>query len=334
MSTLYLTQQDTMLRKVDERLKVTRKKETLLDLPLIKVSEVVIFGRVSVTGATVSALLERGIEICYLTTHGKYIGRLQPSFSKNSLLRVAQYKVAFDEAKKRDLARGFVLGKLANLRVSLQRASRREESVDLSKAIESIRNAEQGAEQAETLDQIRGHEGEGSAAYFSVFGALIKQEGFTFDKRIRRPPTDPINSLLSFGYTLLTNDLFSAVNTVGFDPYVGYLHADRYGRPSLPLDLMEEFRPLIVDIMVLTCINRGQITLEDFQKQTMGDVYYLTDEGRKKFLLQYEERKSTELQHPIFGYKTTYKKCFELQARLLGKVLQGELKAYLPLIRR
>jgi CRISPR-associated protein Cas1 len=227
-----------------------------------------------------------------------------------------------------------VLGKLANLRVSLQRASRREESVDLSKAIESIRNAEQGAEQAETLDQIRGHEGEGSAAYFSVFGALIKQEGFTFDKRIRRPPTDPINSLLSFGYTLLTNDLFSAVNTVGFDPYVGYLHADRYGRPSLPLDLMEEFRPLIVDIMVLTCINRGQITLEDFQKQTMGDVYYLTDEGRKKFLLQYEERKSTELQHPIFGYKTTYKKCFELQARLLGKVLQGELKAYLPLIRR
>jgi CRISPR-associated protein Cas1 len=163
-----------------------------------------------------------------------------------------------------------------------------------------------------------------------VFGHLIKQ-ALSFPGRVRRPPTDPVNARLSFGYTLLHNDLHGACNVVGFDPYVGYLHADRYGRANLPLDLMEEFRPIVIDSVVLTCINKRIIQREDFDVE-LGGAHRLSPDARRRFLLQYEERKNTEFKHPVFGYRTTYQRCFELQARLLGKFLQGELEAYPPLV--
>ena len=331
MSTLYITQQDATLRKVDERLKVTVKKDVLLDIPMIKVSQVVLSGRVTVTAATVAALMERRIEICYLTQHGKYIGRLQPKFSKNSLLRREQYRAAFDPERCLRIARGFVLGKLLNMRTWLMRMNREQELTDIADAVKRIKNACDGANQAGDVDQLRGHEGEGSAAYFAVFQRLLKQPDFTFKKRVRRPPTDPVNSLLSFGYTLLTNDLFSAVNVVGFDPYIGYLHADKYGRPSLPLDLIEEFRPVVVDSMVVSAINKELLTRSDFREE-MGGICRLTDDGRKKFLKQYEERKNTEFTHPILNQKMTYQHSFEQQARFLAKTLQGELEEYPPLL--
>lgn len=333
MSTLYLTQQDSVLRKEDERLRVTLKGETLLDLPMLKVSQVVVMGRVTVTPYTVAALMERNVHLTYLTEHGRYIGRIEPAFSKNSLLRRAQYAASFDEHRTLTLARGFVLGKLANLRVTLLRAARNSEALNVDDAIEAIRGAEQRAERAEELDVLRGHEGEGSAAYFSVFDRLIKAEGFSFTKRVRRPPTDPVNSLLSFGYALLANDVHAAVNVLGFDPYCGYLHTDRYGRPSLALDLMEEFRPLVVDATVLSCLNKRIIQPGDFTV-ALGNVHSLTPEARKKFLVQYEERKQTEIQHPIFEYKATYQRCFELQARILAKCIQGELERYEPFVVR
>lgn len=330
MSTLYITQQDSVLRKVDERLKVTQNGQTLLDIPLIKVSQVVLFGRVTVTAATVATLMEHGIGLCYLSEHGRYIGRLEPEFSRNSLLRVDQYRAAFDDGRKLEIAKRFVTGKLANMRVMLLRANREQESHELGRAIDRLKDAELAAEASQDLDSLRGHEGEGSAAYFAVFGELIKQD-FAFPGRVRRPPTDPVNALLSFGYTLLYNDLHSACNVVGFDPYVGYLHADRYGRANLALDLMEEFRPLIVDSVVLTCLNKRIIQQDDFVVE-LGDAHRLTDSGRKQFLLQYEERKNTEFKHPVFGYRITYRRCFELQARLLAKHIQGEIEAYPPLI--
>ncbi|MBI3245611.1 MAG: type I-D CRISPR-associated endonuclease Cas1 [Deltaproteobacteria bacterium] len=333
MSTLYLTQQDSVLRKEDERLKVTLKGETLLDLPMLKVSEVVVMGRVTVTPHTVAALMERNVHLTYLTEHGRYIGRIEPAFSKNSLLRRAQYAASFDEHRTLSLARGFVLGKLANLRVTLLRAARNTEDLDVDNTVEAIRGAERRAERAEELDILRGHEGEGSAAYFGVFDRLIKAEGFSFSKRVRRPPTDPVNALLSFGYALLANDIHAAVQTLGFDPYCGYLHADRYGRPSLALDLMEEFRPLIVDAVVLGCLNKRVLQTEDFV-ESLGHVCSLTPAGRKKFLVQYEERKQTEIQHPVFEYKATYQRCFELQARILAKCIQGELECYTPFVVR
>jgi CRISPR-associated protein Cas1 len=330
MSTLYITQQDSVLRKVDERLKVTQNGQTLLDIPLIKVSQVILYGRVTVTPATVATLMEHGVGLCYLSERGRYIGRLEPHFSKNSLLRVDQWRAAFDDQRKLAIARQFVEGKLENMRVMLLRANREQESPELARAIDGIKDAQRRAQECRDLDVLRGHEGEGSAAYFAVFGHLIKQD-LSFPGRVRRPPTDPVNSLLSFGYTLLYNDLHSACNVVGFDPYVGYLHADRYGRANLPLDLMEEFRPLIVDSVVLTCLNKRIIQKDDFVIE-LGSAHRLNDGARRRFLLQYEERKNTEFKHPIFGYRMTYHRCFELQARLLAKHLQDELDQYPPLL--
>lgn len=210
------------------------------------------------------------------------------------------------------------------------RANREQENRELARAIDRLKDAERAAEASQDLDSLRGHEGEGSAAYFAVFEELIKQD-FAFPGRVRRPPTDPVNALLSFGYTLLYNDLHSACNVVGFDPYVGYLHADRYGRANLALDLMEEFRPLIVDSVILACLNKRIIQKDDFVVE-MGEAHRLSDDARRRFLLQYEERKNTEFKHPVFGYRITYQRCFELQARLLAKHIQGEIEAYPPLI--
>jgi CRISP-associated protein Cas1 len=330
MSTLYITQQDSVLRKVDERLRVTQHKDTLLDIPLIKVSQVILFGRVTVTASTVATLMEHGVGLCYLSEHGRYIGRLEPHLSKNSLLRVAQWRAAFDDRRKLDIAKQFVQGKLENMRVLLLRANREQERPELARAIDGLKDAQRRAQGCRDLDVLRGHEGEGSAAYFAVFGHLIKQD-LRFPGRVRRPPTDPVNALLSFGYTLLYNDLHSACNIVGFDPYVGYLHADRYGRANLALDLMEEFRPLVVDSVVLTCLNKRIIQKDDFVVE-LGSAHRLSGEARRQFLLQYEERKNTEFKHPIFGYRMTYQRCFELQARLLAKYLQRELDHYPPFL--
>ncbi len=333
MSTLYVTQQDTVLRKTDERLKVTQKGTTLLDVPMLKVSQVVIFGRVTVTAATLQALLERQTPVCYLSSHGRYIGRIEPALSKNALLRSAQYRAAFDPTAVLGLARQMVRGKLTNMRVMLQRANRGVDSPAVDRAVDRLKDGLDAIDTFPTLDQLRGLEGAGSAAYFGVFDHLIKADGVHFVKRVRRPPTDPVNALLSFGYALLASDIQSAVNSVGFDPYQGYLHVEHYGRPALALDLMEEFRPLIVDSVVLTCLNKRIIGPEDFTVQ-LGQVHRLTDAARRKFLTQYEERKNTEIQHPIFDYKATYLRCFALQARLLAKHLKGEIAAYPPFVTR
>lgn len=333
MSTLYITQQDSVLRKVDERIKVTKDKEVLIDIPLIKVNQVILLGRVTVTASTIKELTERKIGICYLNEWGRYMGRIEPAFSKNVLLRIEQYKTAFDASKSAKIARQFVKGKLANYRVYLMRIHRDIPSKELEKAGNEIANSIKKLKTEEDLDKIRGYEGNGSACYFNVFDLLIKNSDFTFTKRERRPPPDPVNALLSFGYSILRHDIETAVNIVGFDPYLGYLHSDRYGRPSLALDLMEEFRPLIVDSVVLTAINKSVLKKDDF-KSEFGGTVVLSDEGRKKFLRAYEERKQTEFKHPVFDYKVTYQRCFELQARLLAKHLTGELEEYIPLIMR
>lgn len=333
MSTLYVTQQDTVVRKTDERLRVTHKAETILDVPMLKVSHVVVFGRVTVTPATLEALLERHVTVCYLTAHGRYLGRIEPALSKNVLLRSAQYRAAFDATCTLALARQMVQGKLTNMRVLLQRANRDSAAPAMTQAVAQLRERLRAVPEATNLDQLRGLEGAGSATYFGVFDQMLKPSGMRFRQRVRRPPTDPVNALLSFGYALLANDIHSALNTVGFDPYQGYLHVEHYGRPSLALDLMEEFRPLIVDSVVLSCINKRILGPEDFTVE-LGEVHRLTDAARRKFLTQYEERKHTEIQHPIFAYKASYQRCFELQARLLAKALKGEIADYPPFLSR
>ena len=328
MSTMYITTQGATLRKTGERLIVTKGKEQLADVPLIKVSQVVIFGKASVTASTVAELLEKQIEVCYLTQHGRYIGRIQPEFSKNALLRVEQYKASASPEVTLKLAKAFVVGKLTNLRTVVMRAGReRKLSSSCEKAADRIQAAIASAKKAKNVDQARGHEGDGSAAYFGVFQEFIANTKFSFDGRVRRPPTDPVNALLSFGYVLLMNDLYAAVNIVGLDPYIGYLHAQEHGKPSLPLDLMEEFRPIVVDQVVLNCLNNKMLTPKDFT-QEMGNVTKLSDKGRDIFLRQYEERKQTEFQHPVIKQTITYHRAFEQQTRFLAKTLHGELPDY------
>lgn len=336
MSTLYVTTEDTVLRKADERLKVTKQKETLIDVPLLKVSSIVLFGRVSVTPDAMQSLLEHQIDLCFLTAFGKYIGRMQPPVSGNSLLRKAQFRAAESAHQCLKFSQGFIKGKLANMRVLLVRQAREEQEGSerhraLDAAITRIKLAESSLARAQDVDQARGYEGEASAQYFGVFDHLIKQNGLTFEKRLKRPPTDPVNAMLSFGYALLANDLHSAINIVGLDPYVGYLHADRHGKPSLALDLMEEFRALVVDSVVLTMINKRMVTPDDFDRQ-LGGVCNMKDAARRTFLRQYEERKLTEFRHPIFNYKMSYRQAFEMQTRILAKALKGEIEEYVPLL--
>jgi CRISP-associated protein Cas1 len=175
-------------------------------------------------------------------------------------------------------------------------------------------------------------EGSGSAAYFGCFERLIRVEGFGFECRRRRPPTDPVNALLSLGYALLRHDIQSAVNLVGFDPYLGYLHVQRYGRPSLALDLMEEFRPLVVDSVVLSGLNRRVLTVNHFATEPLSSAVSLAGEGLRCFLRLYEQKKQSKFKHPVLGTQCTYQEVFEIQARLLAKYLMGEIEQYPPLI--
>lgn len=341
MSTLYITQDGAVVRKTGERLKVTLKRETLLDVPLIKVDQVVMLGNVTVTSWALQSLLEQGIELVYLSSRGRYIGRFQAEFSKNSILRKAQYRAAMDELKTLKLATSFVAGKLLNMRAILQRASRYDRAEgngkpdpELQGAIDRLKKlSKQLPREDLDLSGLRGMEGAGTAIYFGKFNQLLKADGIEFPGRVRRPPTDPINAMLSFGYMLLYNDMYAACNIVGFDPYVGYLHSDKYGKPSLALDLVEEFRPVMIDSLVLSLINKRMIAKDDFEVG-IGEVHRLKDGSLKTFLRAYEERKRSEIKHPTFGYNCTYMRCFELQARTLAKVLLGEVEEYVPFLIR
>ena len=272
---------------------------------------------------------------------------MAPSVSKNVFVRAAQFQAHEDYRRRVLLAARFVRGKLHNQRTLLLRSKR---------SLDDIEKAERVAQAAETIGQmivevnrlqveedgppdprrpqmqsalgaLHGMEGAGAAAFFRGYGLLLKHD-LGFNGRKRRPPTDPANALLSFGYTLLMNHVLSAVQIVGFDPYIGYLHSKGYGKPSLALDLMEEMRTPVVDSVVLTVINKQIIGLHHFEEQF--GVYKLTTSGRKRFLQQFEQRLNTEIQHPVFGYSATYRRSLELQARLLGKYLTGEIPTYRP----
>ncbi len=363
VSTLYLTEAYALVRRESENMLLVQiperqgkdgvkaapaRKERI---PLIKIDEVVVQGEVTLTASAIHLLLERDIEITFLGQYGRFKGRLSPPFSKNAILRMAQYRAHQDMTRRCELARRFVIGKLMNQRTMLQRYQRRIDDAEMRQTIEQMavllhQLAALPLDQAHVahrlaggdnriastpLETILGLEGAGSAAYFRCFGKLLSDpRQWPFPGRVKRPPTDPVNALLSFGYSLLTNKVASAVQLVGFDHFVGYLHSSFYGRPALALDLVEEFRPIIVDSVVLTLLNKRMLTLRDFVVE-LG-AYRLKDERRKVFFTQFEERLNEEIIHPLFGYKVTYRRCLELQARLLAKVLTGEIDEYPPLL--
>ncbi|WGV28615.1 type I-D CRISPR-associated endonuclease Cas1d [Halotia branconii] len=332
MGTVYVTQDDAFVGKIDERLHVKFDKKTILDVPLIKIDGVVILGRATISPAAISELLERHIPLTFLTNNGCYLGTLQPEVTKNIFVRKAQWQAIGESAQAIHLVQGFVRGKLKNYRNFLIRRQRENSNLDLSVNVTRLEQAIAPIETTKNINSLRGLEGAGSAAYFACFNQLIRTTEFSFNNRVRRPPTDPVNSLLSFGYSLLRHDIQGAVNIAGFDPYLGYLHCERYGRPSLALDLMEEFRPLIVDAVVLSTLNKQLLTPIDFLTEPLSGAVSLTPEGRKRFLQQYAQKKQSEFKHPVLGRKCSYQEAFELQARLLAKYLMGETEKYPPLV--
>ncbi len=359
MPTLYLTEQYSTVKKNGDCIVVqpptwTRGKEKAVgagvdaslletpvkteaaakvEVPLVKIDHVVVMGNITMTAPALYTLLENGISICYLSAHGRYMGQLDPEFSKNAPLRIAQHQAHNDPTRRVALARACVSGKLRNMRAVLLRAARTrsEQDAALGAAAAILKESQRRAEQATTVPELLGHEGTGAAAYFGVFGSLLR-EGWVFTGRVRRPPTDPVNALLSFGYALLTSQISAAVQLVGLDPFVGYLHVVRYGRPALALDLIEEFRAPIVDSVVLTVINNRILSPDDFTSE-LGAVT-LMESGRRTYVQRFEERLTSEIVHPIFGYKATYRRCLELQVRLLAKTLTGEIEVYPPFVVR
>lgn len=333
MTTLYLSEQQSIVKKRDGYLIIqyAEPNRPKAEIPLIKISQVVVAGDVTLTTPAMHTLLEAGIEICFLSMYGHFRGRLSPPLAKNAALRRTQHRAHADPQRALQVAQVCVKGKLENMRTLLLRSNRQLQDDQIAAAATSIQNMIRTVPRSTTVGSLLGIEGNGSAAYFSVFGKLLRGP-LTFTRRRRRPPTDPVNAMLSLGYTLLQHQVSAAIQIVGFDPYVGFLHQPRYGRPALALDLMEEFRPIIADSVVLNIVNHRILSEQDF-KEELG-VVHLKPEARKKFYLKFEERLQEELQHPYFEYRTSYRRCIELQARLLGKWLTEEIAVYPPLCTR
>ncbi len=333
---LYVDEQGCAIKKTGERILVAKENEILRDVPLIHLGQVVISGNVNLTTPAMQTLLHEGIPVVFLSAYGRYHGALTPQVSRNSLLRCEQHKVANTPPACLDLSKAFVRGKVVNMRTMLQRRKwQAPDSADstldpLLANIKAMKAMEKRVDRATELSELLGIEGNASALYFGAFNFLLKQKmGFDFQRRSRRPPADAINAMLSFAYSLLTADLMSAIQTVGLDPYVGFFHQIKYGKPCLALDLMEEFRPIIADSVVITLINNRRIKPEDFTQSHGG--WYLKDHRRKVFYAAYETRKNETITHPLFKYKLTFRRALELQVRLLAKYLTGEIAAYTPL---
>ena len=336
---LYVDEQGCAIKKTGERLLVVRENDVLRDIPLIHLGQVVISGNVSLTTPAMQTLLHEGIPVVFLSAYGRYQGALTPQISRNSLLRDAQHRTAGDPTRCLSLSKAFVQGKLVNMRTMLQRrkwqATDKTDSVlaPLLTNIKTMQAMEKRLNSATDLSELLGMEGNASAAYFGSFNFMLKSElGFDFQRRSRRPPADPTNALLSFAYSMLTADLMSAIQTVGLDPYIGFFHQLKYGKPCLALDLMEEFRPIIADSVVITLINNRRIKPEDFTQSHGG--WYLKAHQRKVFYAAYETRKNETITHPVFKYKLTFRRAMELQVRLLAKYLTGEIDQYTPLVIR
>lgn len=325
--TLYVDTPGAYLRKRGDRVIVTKDDEKVADVPLTDVDQVVVATGVNATASLLTNLLRKGVPTFFITRAGRLDGWLNPCWNKNILLRKDQFRVTQQPEWQITLARRFVGGKIANMRTILMRYVRDSDDAILEQSVRQLSIIGDKAAESDSLDSLRGLEGNASRNYFQVFGILLKEKTkFDFRKRNRRPPKDPVNALLSFGYAMLAKDVTSSLMQAGLDPYQGIYHVSHYGRPALALDLMEEFRSIIVDSVVLTAINKAIITSEAFEDYFGGVI--LNEAGRKKFFVAYQKRMAQEVSHPIFNYTLPYRRTIELQARFLAKVIRGELPEY------
>jgi CRISPR-associated endonuclease Cas1/CRISPR-associated protein Cas4 len=304
---------------------VLHKDDELGRAPLPQTSQVALYGNIQVTTQAMRALFEAERPIAYFSRGGWFYGTAARLAHGNVFLRRAQFRAVEDPSRSLAVARRLVMAKLKNQRTLLRRNSTGQEG-----ALGRLELAIRAAEAAESIDVVRGHEGDGAAAYFGAFPSMLDPPAevgaFEFAGRNRRPPTDPVNAALSFGYSLLSREWTSVLTIVGMDPFAGFLHAPRHGRPALALDLMEEFRPIIVDSVVLGTINTGELAARHFV--TRGGACNLNDTGRRQFLEAWERRMNSLVTHPVFGYRISYRRTLEVQARLFGRYLLGEIGDY------
>ena len=334
-NTLYVTTQGAYLAKDGESVVVRIDKEEKLRVPIHMLGSIVCFGQVTASPFVLGFCGERGVGVSFLTMNGRFLARVQGPISGNVLLRREQYRRADGESASASLARSIVAAKIANSRTVLLRAVRDRPQAAGSEALRTaaatMARHLSCLPEGQPLDGVRGVEGTAARTYFEVFDHLVTQQKdhFFFRERSRRPPLDNLNALLGFLYTLLCHDVEAALESVGLDPAVGFLHRDRPGRPSLALDLMEELRAFLADRLALSLINLQQIRPTDFEQKETGGIV-LESEARKTVLTAYQKRKQEEISHPFLGEKTTVGLLPHLQAALLARHLRGDLDGYPP----
>lgn len=339
LNTLYVTTPEAYVRLDHETLRVEVEKETRLQVPLHHIGAMVCFGDVLISPALLHRCADDGRSVVLLDRNGRFKGRLEGPVSGNVLLRKAQHEAVSSADRSLAIARHIVAGKIQNTRKIVLRAAREtettEDSASLKETAQALANALDHVATATDLDQLRGFEGEAARQHFSSFSCMVREDRDTFqlNGRNRRPPRDPINALLSFLYALLLSDCVAAAEGVGLDPQMGFLHALRPGRPALGLDLMEELRSVIAERIALTLINRRQITAKHFVTRPGGAVY-LGDDGRKEVVVAYQKRKQEEIQHPVLEQKMPVGLIPHVQARLLARMLRGDVDTYIPYLAR
>ena len=337
LNTLYVTTDGAYLAREGETVVVRVEKETRLRVPLHGLCGIVCFGRVSCSPALMGACAERDVAISFLSMHGRFWARVQGPVSGNVLLRREQYRRADASEEVGEIARAIVIAKVANSRTVLLRALRDHQQAagaqETQEAADRLGRTLRALARSAPLDTVRGYEGEAAQAYFGVFDNLIlaQKEEFFFAKRSRRPPLDKMNALLSFLYALLAHDVAGALDAVGLDPAVGFLHRDRPGRPGLALDLMEELRPVIADRLALSLVNRQQVRGTGLEQSETGATV-MDDDTRKQVLVAYQDRKQQEIQHPFLNENVPVGLLPHVQAMLMARYLRNDLDGYPPFI--
>lgn len=323
------------LRKVGECIVVEAEREKIAEARLADVSQVVVYGGAGMTTPLLHELMGRNIPVTWLSYGGWLMGHTVSAGHHNVDVRTDQYRASFDAGKCLALARGLVAAKIRNSRTLLRRNWRGEGAEAPAELLIALKEDARHAERAASLEMLLGIEGGAAARYFEHFGSLLKADdlgAFVFSERNRRPPRDPVNALLSFAYSMLSREWLTVLSAVGLDAYRGFYHQPRFARPALALDLMEPFRPLVADSAVIMAINNGEVGAKDFVHAAGGCA--LTDRGRRSFIAAFERRMSAEVTHPLFGYTVSYRRLFEVQARLLIRWLAGEISDYPNFITR
>ncbi len=335
LNTLYVLTRGAYLSKDGEAVAVKVDGVTKARFPVRALESIVCFGSVGISPQLMALCAEHGVTVVFMSEWGRFWARVEGGRTGNVLLRRAQFRAADDPAWRTRLAKSFVIGKVSNTQKVLRRALRDHPGkIDRGRVVEIMERLRVNLSRlrgADDLDVVRGIEGESANLYFSVFDQLIvsQRDDFAFRGRSRRPPRDRVNALLSFLYALLTNDIVSALEGVGLDPYVGFLHGDRAGRPGLALDMLEEFRPLVADRLALSLINLRVVTKSMFTSMPTGAVL-LNDAGRKTVIEAYQQRKQEKVFHPFVGEQVKVGLLYHVQALLLARHLRGDLDAYPP----